>query len=288
MAVATGILFALATMLSWGIADFFAKKAVDKIGNAASLILNQSIALGPIFIYAILFYKLPTPTLSLIVTAIITGFFGFLGYFYLYKGFKKGNLSVVSPISASWFVISTLIASFIFNEILMPLQILGVTVVFAGIFLASTNLTEFKLSIRKGRSNGVLEALIAMVAWGFAFALIKPVVDVAGPIMALLFVRFVAFISMFAWVGFTKTKIPFPAKLIFLFLVAAALLDAFGFASYNIGVSTEFVSIVSSIAAAYPAVTVLLARFFLKEKLVQTQQVGVGAILVGLALIALV
>jgi drug/metabolite transporter (DMT)-like permease len=37
-----------------------------------------------------------------------------------------------------------------------------------------------------------------------------------------------------------------------------------------------------------PAVTILLAHFLLKERLAQTQKVGVAAILIGLALIALI
>jgi transporter family protein len=216
MALEIGIFFALATLLSWGIADFFAKKAVDKIGHAAALIINQSIAIGPIFIYTILFFKLPPPTLSIVLISIVTGFLGFLGYFYFYKGLKKGNLSIVSPISASWFVITTLIASFIFQEALSPIQITGVVVVFVGIFLASTNLLEFRNNIGKGKSNGVFEALITMIAWGVAFAIIKPVVAAEGPIVALLFVRSIALLSMLTWIGTTKTNNFDPNKTYFL------------------------------------------------------------------------
>lgn len=275
-------------MLSWGVADFFAKKAVDRIGAVQALVINQAVALGPILVYAIVAYSAPTFTAELAFAASVTGILGFLGYLYLYKGLKKGALSVVSPISASWFVITTLVASFLFKETLTSLQILGVAMVFAGVFLASTNLAEFKRDIGKGKSNGVFEALVAMVAWGFAFAFIKPVIDQTSPIMALLLARAAAFTVLFTWVGANKTKIVIPTKLIFLFIVTAGLLDAFGYATYNVGVTTEFVSIISPIAAAYPVVTILLARFFLKEQLAQTQKIGVTAILAGLVLMALV
>lgn len=287
MAVAAGILFALITLLSWGTADFFAKKAVDKVGYATSLIINQIIALGPIFASSLLFSKFPALTLDLVLIVAVTGFLGFLGYFYFYKGLAKGKVSIVSPIAGSWFVITVLVASFIYVEKLLPLQIAGVAVIFAGIFLASTNLTQFKNLIGKVKISGVLEAFISMIAWGFTFALTKQIVVLAGPIVALLMVRIVAFLSMFSWINVSKARIQVPPKLIFAFLTAAALLDVFGYALYNVSVETELISIVSPIAASYPVVTILLAYLFLKERLTRNQQVGIAFILIGLVLISL-
>jgi len=273
-------------MLSWGVADFLAKKGVDKIGAVPSLMINQAVALGPIAVFAVLFYPKPIFSLQLVLLIMVTGLLGFLGYLYLYKGLRKGNLSVVSPISASWFVITTIVASLLFQEALLPVQIAGIGVVFAGVFLTSANLSEFKRNIGEVRSNGALEAVAAMVAWGFAFAFIKPVVVATGPILSLLLARVMAFAFLFSYVGVTKTKIVFPTKLILMFLVVAGLLDALGYAAFNLGVSAEYVSIISPIAGAYPAITVLLARFFLKEKMVHSQKVGVISILTGLVLMA--
>jgi drug/metabolite transporter (DMT)-like permease len=81
-------------------------------------------------------------------------------------------------------------------------------------------------------------------------------------------------------------KISFPSRALLIILIIAGLLDAFGFATYNSGIASEYVSIVSPMAAAYPAVTVLLGRFLLKEKLVQNQKLGVLIILVGLIILA--
>jgi drug/metabolite transporter (DMT)-like permease len=287
MAVQIGILFAVVTLLSWGAADFFAKKGIDKVGHTTALLLNQAVAIGPIALFALLLYKVPVPTPQIILFVLAAGVLSFLGYFFLYKGLNKGHLSIVSPISASWFVITTLVASVLFGEVLSGMQVLGVAVVFAGIFLASTNLNDFRRHIGKGKSNGILEALLSMLTWGFAFALIKPVVTAEGPVVALLFSRIVGLGALFACIGLTKTKLAFPKGAILLFLVLAGLLDAVGFAGYNIGIDTQYIAIVAPIAAAYPAVTILLARFSLKEKIAKTQQIGVVAILAGLILILL-
>jgi drug/metabolite transporter (DMT)-like permease len=287
MVVVIGALFAITTMLCWGTADFFAKKAVDKVGYVPALMINQAIALGPIFIFTVLSSHVPVFSLNLIWLVPLTGVLGLSGYFFMYKGFKKGSLSIISPISASWFVITTLVAAIVFSEALTLLHIFGVFVVFTGIFLVSTNVKEFKRSIEYGKSNGVLEAIISMTAWGFAFAFIKPIVDVSGPIIALLLVRVVASLTLFTWMKFSKISISIPSKALFITLSCAGLLDALGFAAYNLGIATEHISIVSPIAAAYPAVAILLARLLLKEKLAKAQKIGLAAILIGLATIAL-
>jgi drug/metabolite transporter (DMT)-like permease len=286
LVVAIGVLFAIATMLCWGASDFFAKKAVDKVGYVTGLVVNQVVTLGPVFILAAFSFQLPAFSIDLILLMIVTGFFALMGFFYLYKGLKKGNLSVVSPISASWFIITTVVAAVVFSETLTPLRIFAVAVVFIGVFFTSTNLKEFVRSIEYGKSNGVLEALLAMISWGFSFALIKPVVDASSPLMALLFIRLIANAFLFVGLKITRTKISFPSRALLIILIIAGLLDAFGFATYNSGIASEYVSIVSPMAAAYPAATVLLGRFLLKERLVQNQKLGVLIILVGLIILA--
>lgn len=288
MAIEIGILFAIVSMLSWGIADFFAKKSIDKIGYTKSLLFNQAISLGPIFIYAMLFAKFPTFTTSLLLISIVGAFTGIAGYLYFYKGLQKGNISIVSPLTSSWAVITSLLSIFIFGEQLTSIQIAGIVAIFAGIFLTSTNLKDLKNSINKGKTNGVFEALLAMIAWGISFVLLKFVVNMAGPIWATLLGRAIGIFFIFSWVGVSKTKIDFPPKTIFLFLAIAGFLDVIAFTTYNIGITTEYVSIVSPIAAIFPAVTIILAYIFLKERVLNNQKIGIIAILIGLLLISIV
>jgi len=288
MVLALGILFAIVALLSWGIADFFAKKAIDKVGYKTSLLLNHATAFVPLIVLAVFFFKLPTFSVGLVLITVSAGILGIVGYAFLYRGFQKGNVSVVSPISASWSVITTLLAVFIFQETLMPLQIIGVIAVFVGVFFASTNFAELKKSVRQGRSSGVSDGLISMVAWGITYTLLKPMTTAYGPIIALFFLRITAITILFSATKITKTKISTPTKLIYLFIGTAGLLDLLGFVAFNFSISTEFVSIVGPIAATAPAVTVILAYFFLKEKMVNNQKIGIIAILVGLALISLI
>ena len=104
-------------MLGWGVADFFAKKTIDKIGDLKTLIGSQII--GGLFLLAYFLTtgtQIPrvTGTLLFYVTAlaILDG----AGYLMLYKAFQKGVMSIVSPIGASAAGASALIAVFLFGE----------------------------------------------------------------------------------------------------------------------------------------------------------------------------
>jgi len=287
MALEIGILFAITAMLSWGTADFFAKKAIDKVGYKTSLLLNHLVAFVPLIILSVLFFKLPPLSAELVLITISAGVLGIIAYIFLYRGFQKGNISVVSPISASWSVITTILAVLLFQETLTPLQIVGIIIVFIGIFFASTNFAELKKSIRQGRSSGISDGLISMVAWGITYTLLRPITLAFGPLIALLFLRITAITILFSYTKISKTKISLPTRLIFMFIAVAGLLDLLGFVAFNFSISTAFLSIVGPVAATYPAVTVVLAYFFLKEKIVGNQKIGVVAILAGLALISL-
>ena len=97
MALATGILFAVVALLSWGTADFFAKKAIDKVGYKTSLVLNIAIAFLPLLILSAFFFKFHPFTAQLILLTISAGVLGVIGYVFLYRGYQKGNVSVVAP-----------------------------------------------------------------------------------------------------------------------------------------------------------------------------------------------
>ena len=289
MALDWGIALAVAAMVSWGVADFLAKKAIDQIGYRISIVINQVVSFMPILLIAALFFKLPSFTPLLASETVLAGVTGVIGYIFLYRGLGNGNVSVVAPITASWSVITVLLAAFLFAEELKPLQIAGVIAVFIGVFFASTNLSEFKKSIKTGGwSAGAADALIAMVAWGISYALLKPITSAIGPVMALFLLKILAVAALLSWTGVSKIKISLPAKTTFLLLAVAGLLDFSAYLAFNFSLNTQYVSVASAIVATAPAITIGLAYVFLKERVVRNQKLGIIAILVGLVLISLI
>jgi len=289
MSTELGIVLAFTAMASWGVADFLAKKAIDQIGYRTSIIINQTVAFFPILLVAALFFKLPGFSPLLFGEIALAGVTGVIGYIFLYRGFGKGNVSVVAPITASWSVITVLLATLLFAEKLAPLQIVGVVEVFIGVFLASTNFADLKKTIKMSRwTAGTPDAVVAMIAWGISYVLLKPITSAVGPVMALFLLKILAVAALFSWVGVGKIKVSLPAKIIFLLLAVAGVLDFSAFLAFNFSLKTQYVSVVSAIVATAPAVTIGLAYVFLKERIVGNQKLGIIAILAGLILISLI
>jgi len=85
-----------------------------------------------------------------------------------------------------------------------------------------------------------------------------------------------------------KMKLIFKPVHLLIIIIFSGILDVFGLLTYNMGISTEFVSIVAPISSAFPVVTIILAYIFLKERMVLNQKIGAVLILTGLILISLI
>ncbi len=288
MVFEAGIMFALAAMFSWGTADFLAKKAVDRIGNVKSMMVVQVAALIPIAVYALATSPIPVMSAGLLLATAVSALGGVGGYYFFYKALQKGHVSIVGPVSSSYAIVPVVASYFLYGEMLSPIQLAGVATIFVGIFLASTRLDELVKSIKAGTTNGVFEALMATLTWGTTYTLLKIVVNDAGPIMGALLVRvaMIVFSLLILWRGTFDKKTRIPNRTILLFLIGAGLLDMVGIFSYNTGITTSFVSIVSSVSAIYSAVTVVLAYIFLKERVANNQKLGILAIMAGLLLVS--
>ena len=288
MALTIGILMALVSMFGWGIADFLANKGVDAIGEFKSLLINQISGVIPIMFISIFVLDIPLFSPQILLMVFLCGFFNTVSYIMFYRGMKIGNLSIVSPIASSWVLILVIFSLFFFGEQLTYLQIVSIVIIISGIILSSFKFSELKRGLGKGMVRGIPEALFAMFGWGFTFFFLKFVVDVFGEILSVLLVRFVA-IGILSVYGFgKKVKFQNPGRMVLLFLVFAGLLDAMAFMTFNIGITTDYLSIISPIAACFPAVTIILAMVFFKEKLVLNQWIGIVMILIGLVLMAVI
>src|SRR6266404_2313803 len=116
------IIAGLGGMLGWGVADFFAKKTIDKVGDVTTLFWSTSIGIVPL---AMLFLFNPTiPSklhelgyVSFLYLAILGAWSG-LSYIPAYTAFGKGKIALLSPIFASYAVIVTLLSVLFFKEVI--------------------------------------------------------------------------------------------------------------------------------------------------------------------------
>ena len=78
---------------------------------------------------------------SAIVLLVIAGFLGsFVAFIAFYKGLKTGELSLVVPVSGSFYLIAFLLGIFVMGETLTVIKVLGVVLITAGVWLLGTGL----------------------------------------------------------------------------------------------------------------------------------------------------
>ena len=158
----------------------------------------------------------------------------------------------------------------------------GIGLVIVGIILVSMQTEQEK--VHKKLTEGVPYAIIFMVLGGALFFGLKPVSQALGVYLPVLLLRWV---GAFVLVGAFFVLKPRGAsrRNAFPFIIALAIFDTFANVAYNVGVSFGTVSIVSTIGGLFSAVTVLLAWFFLKERIRRHQIIGFLAISAGVAIL---
>jgi drug/metabolite transporter (DMT)-like permease len=208
-----------------------------------------------------------------------------LGALSLYKGFEVGRLSVVSPIASTAPVVAILLAVTFLGEIVTKALLVGIGLVLAGIILGGlqTRQTDASREVAKGTAYAICFMLLS----GLLLFGLKPVSSILGVFLPVLIMR---------WVGVPVLAVPFLSRKFtnreergaFRLILAVAFFDTFANVIYTVGVHIGTVSVVSTLGGMFSAVTVLLARAFLKERLSYHQMVGFVAIVIGVGILGAV
>ncbi|MDP2345659.1 MAG: DMT family transporter [Deltaproteobacteria bacterium] len=123
----------------------------------------------------------------------------------------------------------------------------------------------------------------AMFAWGIAQGLVKKYVGEVPPARFCLYYAIAnAAVSLLFWYFMGTPGVLAEENRDFLiFGLLAYILDGIAWIFYYQSIVYGPISIVGTLSAAYPALTILLARVVLKEELTNVQYVGVGGVLLG-------
>ena len=313
-----GIGFGLVTALSWGLSNYLSKRMIDQIGLQRTLF--YSFLVGSLFLA--LFFLLVDGesvqwSLSIFYLTLLASFLSLMGFLSIYYGFKIGSLSVVATISSGWAVVTVALSLLFLHEMPEPWQQAGIIVTLGGVMLVayrgqsvrnSPSLMTWlrdpvcgewtgknrggswqadSLSEGKAGTLGVLPAFCSVLFFGSCYFLMKIITDPLGPILPILIARALGVLVLSLLLLLQGELWNFPRAYLGT-LAFIGLLDAGGFIAFNMGMKTTMVSIVSPVASLLTLVTVLLARFYLGERLVANQQVGFWLTLIGVLLLSIV
>ncbi|MET7452869.1 EamA family transporter [Streptomyces sp. NPDC005574] len=280
-------LFALATSLLWGLADFGGGLLTRRVPALTVVVVSQGIAaavLGAIVV-ATGGWSEAGPRLWF---AFAAGLVGPVALFSFYKALALGPMGVVSPL-ATLSVAVPVGVGLLLGERPGLTQVAGIAVAVTGVVLAGGP----QLRGAPVQRQALLLSLVAALGFGTVFALIAEASTTVTGLFLALFVQRVTNVAAGGAVLYVSVRrgadaLPaggFPwASLPALAFVGLADVAANG--TYSVAAQHGPVTVAAVLASLYPVVTALAARGFLSERLRAVQAAGAGLALVGTLLLA--
>jgi drug/metabolite transporter (DMT)-like permease len=215
---------------------------------------------------------------------IASGLCSFSALFFFYRGLEAGKASIITPVFSAYAIVAILLSFAVLGEVLSFWQIACITMTLIGV------LTMTVRSESGERSNaGIPYAVGAMFSAGVGAVLIRLVADDVGEITSLFFNRVIAVLALVVMgVLFLRSQLRsrdhggFPVKSI----VLIGLTEFVAFFASVVGLSAGMVSLVATLSSASPAVTVILAQTFLRERLTKIHKVAVIVVVAGILLLS--
>lgn len=272
------ILLALLSSLVWGLSDFMGGTLSKK--RKAIAVIGGSQSFGLMFV-SILALGLGVWTLdaTVWVNGIIAGGMGLLGLVGFYTALATGQMGIVAPISSLSALVPVTIG-LAQGERPGTLQIAGILVALIGVILASGPELNGKVD-----SRPVFLALFAALTFGFCVYFmakggqINPTMTITAMRATQVVLVFVLALAFRSLGGLVKKDLPL--------LAAIGMTDAGANVLFAFAASLGLLSVVAVLGSLYPIVTVLLAWWIHKERLMPVQYLGIAVTFTGVGLISL-
>ncbi|MFE6838059.1 EamA family transporter [Streptomyces sp. NPDC057705] len=283
-------LFALATAVLWGLADFGGGLLTRRIPALTVVVVSQIVAvlvLGTV-VLATGAWQEAGPQLWFAVGAGLVGPVAMLSF---YKALALGPMGVVSPLG-SLGVVVPVTAGLVLGERPGLGQFAGIAVAVVGIVLAGGP----ELRGAPVQRQAVVLTLVAAFGFGAVMALIAEASATLTGLFLALFVQRVTNVAVGGAALWAQSRRGIPAlpagtgpRILWGLLPALAfvgLADVAANGTYSIAAQSGPVTMAAVLSSLYPVVTALAAFAVLKERLRSIQAAGAGLALAGTVLLA--
>jgi drug/metabolite transporter (DMT)-like permease len=274
------VLLGLAAGLSWGFSDFMGGLKARSLDLAAILVISQGTGLVLVVLFVAARGYGP-PAGEELVYAILSAISGVVGLAAFYRGLAVGAMAVVAPIAATGAAIPV-VAGLISGERPSAAQAAGIALAITGVVLASREAPEEGRPARV--ATGVGLALLAACGFGGFFVLMNEASE-HDVFWAILVNRITGLSGLLAVTLVLRRRLAVPPRQAGTLALIGAL-DLAANIFYALASTEGLISLVAVLASLYPVITVILARFVLHERVRASQRAGIGAALIGVALIS--
>jgi drug/metabolite transporter (DMT)-like permease len=278
------IAFGLLSAAIWGAGDFCGGLATKRtrvyeviiVGDLVGAILLAGLALA---------FGEGLPAWRDLGWGALAGLAGVAGLIALYQALASGRMSAASPVAAVVSALVPVVFGMLVDGLPGQVRMAGFGLALVGVWLVSTNdqvriqFDELGLPLAAGLGFGIFFILIDNVS---ETAVFWPLVSAR--------VAAVAAVAVYARAAARPpAALPFrpPGRESWVLIGMVGMLDAGGNAFFALAARAGRLDVAAVLASLYPASTVLLAWWILKERISRLQALGVAAAVAAVVLITL-
>jgi drug/metabolite transporter (DMT)-like permease len=270
-------LLALGASASWGVGDFLGGLKSRTLHPFVVMGISQPVGLA--LLAVVVAARWTAPPGPGVAWALLSAVFGTIGLWAFYRGMAAGVISIVAPIVGAGAVIPVLVG-IATGDRPSVVQGVGFAAAIGGVVLSSWDRRPDGSRWATGAGFG----FVSLLGFGFYFVFLHmaSTQDFLWP--AFLF-RVVSTSLVWSAILLTKPSLR-GAGGAWLVLAAIGVLDTGGNVLFAGASNHGSVSVTSVLASLYPVVTVLLARYHLREHVHRVQELGIGLTIAGIVLVS--
>lgn len=286
-------LLALSAAVVFGLVHFFSgllsrradSYAVAAIGQAGGTVLVLAVAsAGIVTGIDAPIIGVQSVSLSALAWGALSGVGTGVGVAYLYRGLATGQMSVVIPLSdIAAVALPVLVGVTLLGDRPGVVAWLGIVVALPALWMVSRTVPRSSARAT-GSATGTRHGLVAGVGFAVQFLAISQI-DPAAGLWPIVIARLAATLTIIPLALTAGATLRTPQRLI----IPAALVGALGSVAivlYLAATRDQLVALATVLAALYPAIPVLLAIIFLRERPNRFQTLGLIATATAIGLIA--
>jgi len=267
-----GALLALVSSVAWGCADFAGGLGARRLSGWR--VVAVSYPAGGLILLIFSLTLVPGEiTAEVLWLSAFTALVGITGMLLLYAALAAGPMGIVSPLTAVGGAVVPVIVGIARGEQVTALFLVGVILALVAVVLVSRESGPHA----RATPRALLLSAGAGVAIGFYLTALGIAPESSG-IWVATFSRWIATVGIvgFALVVLLRNGkaswLPYP----WLLALGAGVLDASANGLFQLAAQSGELAVVAVIGSLYPAATLLLAHYVLKERMSIVQWSGVG------------
>jgi drug/metabolite transporter (DMT)-like permease len=284
--VSNGFLLGTLSAFAWGSTDIFVTYVSRRIGFFRTLLVSQFLGVCLLAAIAVVVVDVPDVSVGQLLALVAVAPMAIVAYGGFYRALEIGPIAIVSPIVSANGAVVVVLALLVLGESLSAVQAVGCVLVLGSIILAA--LEPPAVIEEAGAGSGVRLATVASLGFGgylFGMAVLS---EELAWLLPILVTRAVT-VAVLATVEFAG-RLPRAGRLggrAVLACLAAGVLDASGYLTFNRGAEIGELALTGAAASAYPVIPIVWGLLALRERVARHQLVGVAGVIAGMVVLSL-